>query len=179
MTARVVALVALVCASVACHLTINESNTNNNTSTSSGNPNGPSNPANPNPTPSPTPGGTGTRTPDPAPGQTLPFPTYTAGVVSQITVPVSQSCTTFGFLDAVVDALRTHDTRWGYACSSSGCGAPSLDNIAYHATAGPEIVGATGNYLVDLIVDVCGVAPRLGFDARFDPVAGWTSRGRF
>ena len=73
------------------------------------------------------------RTPDPAPGQRLPLPTYGASVVQQVAAArpdlLRNSCQehggTWGFMDAVVDTLRTYDTRWGYNWKRGNVGDPS------------------------------------------------------
>ena len=50
-----------------------------------------------------------------------------------------------------VDALRAHDTRWGYNCKRGNCPDISQDVVAYHAGAGPEVNGALETYTVDVI----------------------------
>src|SRR3954466_12032357 len=172
----------LLVAALSCGCNFYTTNTNTNTGGSGGHRGngGGGTPTAPTPTPTPTPANG--RTPDPPAGSSLGFPSYAATVVASVSVDVSASCTTFGYLDAAVDALRARDTRWGYACANpagAGCSASSLDKIAYHAAAGPEVTGALGNWLVDLIADVCGVAPARSFSVSYDTAAGWTSRGRF
>lgn len=181
MRCRLSALALMAVLASGCDVTINSSGTGTGTGTGGGSGSGPTSPTPPTPLPPGVPTPTGPRTPDPPVGVVLPFPGYAAGVVAGVTVPVSASCLSFAYLDAVVDALRLHDTRWGYACGSAattGCAAASLDKIAYHATAGAETTGVTGNWLVDLITDVCGAAGR-NFGVSYDTTAGWTARGRF
>jgi hypothetical protein len=147
----------------------------------------------PTPTPTPTPGTptpTGNRTPDPSPGSALPLPIYGASVVEAYANSAAGAawlkgaCPSGGsapwaFLDGVVDALRQHDTRWGYLCKRGDCSNPSSDNVAYHNTAGPDITGATGVIAVDVIGDLCGKnAPQWAIGA-YDPAGVWSSRGRF
>jgi len=180
MAQRWMVLVAVVTLA-ACNLTLTTTNTNTSTGGNggaggSGGSGGTGSPTSPTPTPgTPTNG----RTPDPPVGGTLPLPTYTADVVTTIPFTTASTCLSFGYLDAVVDALRSHDTRWGYACGSSGCGAVSLDKIAYHATAGAETTGVVGNWIVDIIRDVCGPTSGPSFSASYEANTGWSSRGRF
>ena len=163
----------------ACRLNLTSTNTNN------ANPLAPTstNPVNPvNPTP-PIPSHGGFRTPDPPVGGQLPFPTYGAAVATSVsTSGVASSCTTSTFLDALVDALRLRDTRWGYVCSNGNCATVSRDAVGYHATAGPEVTGAAGLYVVDVIQNLCSspVAQWLPLStATLDPTATWTGKGRF
>lgn len=115
---------------------------------------GGSNPSpNPLPTPSPSPGN---RAPDPAQGGVLPFPGYAEGVVEIVLTPLTaSSCQSGAYLDAVVFALRSYDTRWGYQCKDPSCSVLSNDRIAYHATAGPDVRGAMGVWTVDIIGAAC------------------------
>jgi len=179
-------LLLLVITLTACRLTLETNNTNSNTggtggSGGSGGGGGAGGPTSPSPTPTPTPmPSPGGRTADPAPGLVLPLPSYTESVITTVPFVQAQTCLSFTYLDAVVDALRGRDTRWGYACASSGCATgTSLDKLAYHAIAGAETTGAIGNWIVDIIVDVCGGNSRSGFSATYEATTGWSSRGRF
>jgi len=153
--------------------------------TGSGNGSGSVLPTSPTPSPSPTPAPTpapqpaGFRTPDPAPGTFLPLPPYGIQVLNTVTVDPALHCADFVFIDALVDALRLRDTRWGYMCRGVGCTTGSLDKIAYHATAGPEIAGALGAWVVDVIGNSCEAPTRQWSVDGFDAAAGWTGRGRF
>lgn len=177
---RVARLIVVVTLASGCRLTLN----NDSTSSAGGATITQPTPI-PSPTPSPTPAPTptplpgGTRTADPPAGQVLPLPLYGAAVVAQVTVDVAQSCTTFAFLDAVVDALRARDTRWGYACSSGGCASVSQDKVAYHATAGAEVTGATGVHVVDVIQNVCTAPTKQYLIVGYVAEGAWSSRGRF
>lgn len=169
-----------------CRFNLSNTNTDNDATTLT-------NPAAPTPTPAPatttvpptspasTPGqqSTGGRTPDPPNGSVLPFPTYTAQVVNAYRADASQACTSYTYLDGLVDTLRLRDTRWGYVCSAAGCSVPSMDKIGYHATAGPEVSGAQGVWFVDVIFDVCGINDPRFVGAGYEPLLGWTTRGRF
>ena len=155
-------------------------------------------PATPIPTPSPgvptTPvpgGGGGKRTPDPAPGQRLPLPNMLS-VVQQVAAArpdlLQNSCQehggTWGFMDLLVDTLRTYDTRWGYNWKRGNVGDPSLDIVDYHWGAGPD-EGSTQVYIVDILGGHCGSNPSPTWNDVTDitynngGVGRWTGRGRF
>jgi hypothetical protein len=86
----------------------------------------------------------------------------------------------WAFMDKAVDRLRFFDTRWGYVCKHGNCQTPSEDAIAYHATAGPEVVGARGVWVIDIIASHCLANARADFqNMGFDPQGAWTNRGRF
>jgi len=123
----------------------------------------------------------------------LPLPLTAQAIVAQVaglsSTLIAQSCQTvygasaYAYLDRVVDALRASDTRWGYVCKRGSCAEISGDVIAYHATAGPDVQGATGTWEVDILANHCPdpgmtTTPQwavLGFSA-----AGvWGTRGRF
>jgi hypothetical protein len=153
------------------------------TSTSNGTGSGVGGPTSPSPTPAPTPIPTpqpaGARTPAPAPGTFLPLPPYGIQVLNSVTVDPALHCFDYVFIDAVVDALRLRDSRWGYLCRGVGCTGGSMDKIAYHATAGPEIAGALGSWVVDIIGSACEAPTRQWSVDGFDAAAAWTGRGRF
>lgn len=163
----------------ACDLTITN-NSNGSGTGGNGGAGGTGSPTSPTPgTPTPGTPTPGFRTPDPAPGSFLPLPSYGAQVVQSVTTPLGDPCTTFTYLDAVVDALRLHDTRWGYVCGSD-CVNTRRDKIAYHATAGPDVSGALGVWMVDVIGSACAPDQHPAyFVIGFDPTIGWSSRGRF
>jgi hypothetical protein len=141
---------------------------------------------------SPLPGGGGGRTPDPAAGQRLPLPSYGGQVVQQVAAArpdlLRNSCQehggSWGFMDLVVDTLRTYDTRWGYNWKRGNVGDPSLDVIDYHYGAGRD-EGSTSVYIIDIIVGHCGSAPGpswndvTGATAAAGAIGRWTGRGRF
>jgi hypothetical protein len=148
----------------------------------------------PIPTPTPTtgvPGGGGGRTPDPAPGQRLPLPNM-AHVVAQVAAArpdlLRNSCQehggSWGFMDLVVDTLRTHDTRWGYNWKRGHVGDPSHDVVDYHwGRGGSE--GSSEVYIIDVIVGHCGSSPGPSWHDVTDityssgAIGRWTGRGRF
>jgi hypothetical protein len=141
--------------------------------------------------PAPLPGGGGGRTPDPAPGQRLPLPNM-LHVVAQVAAArpdlVHNSCQehggSWGFMDLVVDTLRTHDTRWGYNWKRGNVGDPSLDVIDYHWGAGPD-EGSIEVYIVDILGGHCGSNPSPTWNDvtavtyNNGGVGRWTGRGRF
>ncbi len=153
----------------------------------------------PGPSPLPTPGppaplpggGGGGRAPDPAPGQRLPLPDM-SGVVRQVAAArpdlLRSSCQdsggNWGFMDAVVDTLRTYDTRWGYNWKRGNVGDASKDVIDYHYGRGPD-EGSTEVYIIDIIVGHCtsGAAPGwtdvTAVTAAGGSIGRWTGRGRF
>ena len=143
-------------------------------------------PTSPTPAPAPAPGQpiptptpAGFRTPDPSPGSFLPLPPYGIQVLNTVTIDPALHCLDYGFIDAVVDALRLRDTRWGYMCRDASCTTASMDKIAFHATAGPEVAGALGSWIVDIIGSACEAPTRQWSVDGFNPAAGWTGRGRF
>jgi hypothetical protein len=137
------------------------------------------------------PGAPGGRTPDPAPGGRLPLPNMFA-IVQQMAAQhpdaLRNSCQhnggTWEFMDRVVNALRMHDTRWGYNWKRGVVGDPSLDVVAYHWGSGPD-EGSTSVYIIDVIVGHCGSDPSAGWGDVTDvtlesgSIGRWTGRGRF
>ena len=150
------------------NVTNNNTNTNaNNNNNDNDNRNNPTPPTNGSPCcPAPgngTPGGP--RVPDPGAGVVLPLPADAQARVFQVASQnptLVQQCS-FAFVDAVIAALRVSDTRWGYVCKYGQCSDLSLDVIAYHATAGPDVQGATGNYEIDVIGSSCSPAAQVQF----------------
>ncbi len=158
----------------------------------------------PAPTPTPTPppgtpapsppvsGGGGGRTPDPPAGQRLPLPSYGPQVVQQVAAArpdlLRNSCQeqggSWGFMDAVVDTLRTYDTRWGYNWKRGNVGDPSMDVVDYQWGAGRD-EGSTQVYIIDVIGGHCGSNPTPGWNdvtavtAAGGSIGRWTGRGRF
>lgn len=139
----------------------------------------------------PLPGGSGGRAPDPAAGQRLPLPNM-FHVVQQVARArpdlLRNSCQehggSWGFLDLVVDTLRTYDTRWGYNWKRGRVGDPSMDVIDYHYGAGSD-EGSTNVYIIDIIGGHCGPSPNPVWNdvtevtRRQGTMGRWTSRGRF
>lgn len=143
----------------------------------------------PSPTPIPSPTDpttpiTGTRTPDPIGGAILPLPQYAATLTKQVSDAspnlVATSCVAaygqvgWGYLQAMVNALRARDTRWGFHCKLGNCGNISVDTIMYHATAGPEIQGTQGGWVVDLIFSECQNPQYTFINHGYDQNAGWS-----
>lgn len=136
-------------------------------------------------------GGGGRRTPDPAPGQRLALPNMSR-VVQQVAAArpdlLRNSCQehggTWGFMDLLVDTLRTYDTRWGYNWKRGNVGDPSLDVIAYHYGAGRD-EGSTNVYIIDVIASHCGSNPSPSWGDMTEAtrqggsIGRWTGRGRF
>jgi hypothetical protein len=137
------------------------------------------------------PAGPGGRTPDPQGGR-LPLPGYGYGVVQAVARAnpglLSNSCQSHGgswaFLDAVVDTLRTYDTRWGYNAKRGNVNDPSHDVVTYHHGPGPDS-GSTAVYIIDVIGGHCGSNPSPAWidvtDATYNggTIGRWISRGRF
>ena len=135
--------------------------------------------------------GPGGRTPDPQGGR-LPLPGYGAGVVQQVAAKfphlLANSCQDHGgswaFMDAVVDTLRSYDTRWGYNGKRGDANNPSHDVVTYHYGPGPDH-GSTDVYIIDVIAGHCGPHPSATWiDVTAATVNGgsigrWISRGRF
>jgi hypothetical protein len=90
----------------------------------------------------------------------------------------------WGFLDLVVDTLRTYDTRWGYNWKRGNVGDPSMDVIDYHYGAGGD-EGSTNVYIIDIIGGHCGPSPNPVWNDVTDvtrsqgTIGRWTGRGRF
>ena len=90
----------------------------------------------------------------------------------------------WGFMDLVVDTLRTYDTRWGYNWKRGNVGDPSKDVIDYHYGAGRD-EGSSDVYLIDIISQHCtSSAAPAWIDVTGATLAGgaigrWTGRGRF
>jgi hypothetical protein len=145
-------LVVATLVSLACEIT----NTNTNTNTGGQGGQGSSG-SGVVPTPSPPTSPTSSRTPDPPAGGVLPLPIYGAAVASTVsTSSVITSCVTSTYLDMVLAALKARDTRWGRVCQDGpACTVLSRDAIGYHARAGPDVTGALGAWVVDLIRDLC------------------------
>jgi hypothetical protein len=138
------------------------------------------------------PTGSGGRTPDPPGGQRLPLPGYGDSVVHAVAAALpgalQNSCQSHGgswqFLDAIVDALRTHDTRWGYNGKRGNAGDPSHDVVTYHYGAGASH-NSTEVYIIDVVGGHCGPNPSpawidvTGATASQGTIGRWITRGRF
>jgi hypothetical protein len=137
------------------------------------------------------PTGPGGRTPDPQSGR-LPLPGYGASIVQAVAranpALIANSCQDHGgswaFMDAVVDTLRTYDTRWGYNGKRGDVNNPSHDVVTYHHGPGPDY-GSTAVYIIDVIGGHCGANPSPTWidvtDATYNggTIGRWISRGRF
>jgi hypothetical protein len=135
-------------------------------------------------------GGTGgSRTPNPAPGQRLPEPNgfpIAQAVASQYPHYLFNSCQEHGgtwqFMDALVDALRKTDTRYGYGWKRGVVGDPLMDVVTYNWSADPD-EGTRNLYTFDVIGGHCGSNPVPVWN-NTQPGGGpgatsWTGRGRF
>jgi hypothetical protein len=136
------------------------------------------------------------RTPDPAAGQRLPLPDIEAFIRQTAAARpdlLAQSCPNGRkyennpWLDYMVDALRTRDTRWGYngkptrtAADNSGFPVVAAgDEIAYHYGTGPD-QNSRDVYLIDILQNHCGDTPQVTFRHFTGDEAGfWTNAGRF
>ncbi len=111
-----------------------------------------------------------------------------AQVAAQYPQALRNSCQhaggTWEFMDRVVNALRAHDTRWGYNWKRGNVGDPSLDVVDYNWGSGPD-EGSTNVYIIDIIVGHCGGDPSPGWGDVTDvtlssgTIGRWTGRGRF
>jgi hypothetical protein len=143
-------------------------------------------PTSPTPT---TPGSNGNRAPDPPSGAILAIPSNAPGIEASYAAanasllltsscPTTNGATGWAYLDGLVRALRASDTRWGYL--AKGGGTVAVDIVAYHATAGPDVTGATGVYIVDVIFNSCSTTPGAQwFVSAYDPGGVWSTRGQF
>lgn len=127
--------------------------------------------------------------PNPTPSDALPLPAH-GGTVSAVFAAnpgfVATSCQsdpggTWDLMDAIVDALRALDTRWGYNGKRGNISDPSRDALAYDFNpAGATGEGATLVYIVDVIAGHCGPSPSPAFqDVTVFAPGVWTGRGRF
>jgi hypothetical protein len=75
---------------------------------------------------------------------------------------LTNSCQGFGgswqFMDLVVEALRSGDTRWGYNCKRGDCNDPSEDAISYYWGSGSP-TNSSQVYIIDIIGGHCGPDP--------------------
>jgi Big-like domain-containing protein len=119
------------------------------------------------------------RTSDPPVGQRLPLPDV-QGFIFQTanarpdllarSCPNGRKYENNPWLDYIVDALRTLDTRWGYngkptRSAGDNNGFPVIaagDEIAYHFGRGPD-QNSPDVYLIDILVGHCGDNPSLTF----------------
>ena len=126
--------------------------------------------------------------PNTIPDDALPLPAHAGTVAATFAANpgfVATSCQsaaggTWDLMDAIVDALRALDTRWGYNGKRGNINDPSNDALAYDfgAVAGGE--GATDVYIVDVIAGHCGPNPQPAFsDVTVFAPGVWTGRGRF
>jgi hypothetical protein len=132
------------------------------------------------------------RADNPPPGSRLPRPNWGAAIVAEVAADrpdlLADSCQedggTWEFMDAVVDALREVDTRWGYNWKRGVVGDPSKDVVDYNWGSEPD-EGTTQVYLFDIISGHCGPNPGPGWNDVTDTTYGsgttgmWTGRGRF
>ena len=87
---------------------------------------------------------------------------------------------TWEFMDRVVDALRQHDSRWGYNGKRGNPNDPSQDVVAYHWGRGAD-QNSPNVYAFDIIGSHCGPNPHAGMAQHHRPErvrAAWTA-GRF
>ena len=101
---------------------------------------------------------------------------------------VANSCQehggSWGFMDLLVDTLRTYDTRWGYNWKRGNVGDPSLDVVDYHWGRGGD-EGSTEVYIIDVLGGHCGNSPSPTWNDvtavtyNNGGVGRWTGRGRF
>ena len=87
-------------------------------------------------------------------------------------------------MDRVVDALRQHDTRWGYNWKRGNVGDPSMDVVDYHWGRG-QSENSTEVYIIDIIGGHCGGSPSPAWidvteaTRQGGTIGRWTGRGRF
>jgi hypothetical protein len=74
-----------------------------------------------------------------------------------------------------VNALRQRDARWGFHCKLGNCANISVDTIMYHATAGPEVPGALGGWVIDMIGSECSDPSYQFINQGYDAQAGWSA----
>lgn len=87
---------------------------------------------------------------------------------------------TWDLMDAIVDALRAVDPRFGYNGKRGNPSDPSEDAIAYDYGAVPGGEGSTSVYIIDVIAGHCGPTPSAAWqDVTVFAPGVWISRGRF
>jgi len=88
------------------------------------------------------------------------------------------------WLDYIVDALRTLDTRWGYNGKRGNSSDPSQDVVDYNWGADRD-EGTTNVYIIDVMGGHCGSNPSPAWidqtqaTANAGTIGRWTGRGRF
>lgn len=121
-----------------------------------------------------------------------PLPNYGASVVNAVAraypAALANSCQDHGgswqFMDLVVDALRTYDTRWGYNGKRGNPNDPSQDVVTYNYGNRAD-AGSTEVYIIDVVGGHCGSSPSPAWNdvtqvTRNQGTFGiWISRGRF
>ncbi len=127
--------------------------------------------------------------PNTIPSDALPLPAHEATVAAVFAANpgfVATSCQsapggTWDLMDAIVDALRALDTRWGYNGKRGVATDPSQDALAYdYDPLGPGGEGSTTVYIVDVISGHCGPNPSAAFqDVTIFAPGVWIGRGRF
>lgn len=125
--------------------------------------------------------------PNPVPGDALPLFNGLAIVQAVFAANpgfVATSCQaqggTWDLMDAIVDALRAADTRFGYNGKRGNINDPSNDAVAYDFATVPGGEGSTTVYIVDVIAGHCGPNPTAAFsDVTVFAPGVWTGRGRF
>ena len=91
---------------------------------------------------------------------------------------------TWEWMDAVVDALRATDTRWGYNGKRGNPNDPSKDVVSYNWGSGPD-EGSKQVYIYDTVTGHCGPSPGPLWADVTDVTYNsgttglWISRGRF
>jgi hypothetical protein len=119
-------------------------------------------------------------------------PSYGPAVVNAVARAypgaLANSCQDHGgswqFMDLVVDALRTYDTRWGYNGKRGNPNDPSHDVVNYNYGSGAD-QGSKDVYIIDIIGGHCGSNPGPTWidvtqTTRNNNTTGiWISRGRF
>jgi hypothetical protein len=87
-------------------------------------------------------------------------------------------------MDRAVDALRSHDTRWGYNGKRGNAHDPSMDVVDYNYGSDAD-EGTTNVYIIDVIGGHCGGNPTPAWNdvtqitVNSGTIGRWISRGRF
>ena len=87
-------------------------------------------------------------------------------------------------MDRTVDALRAHDSRWGYNGKRGNAHDPSMDVVDYNYGSEAD-EGTTNVYIIDVIGGHCGNNPTPVWNdvtqitANSGTIGRWISRGRF
>ena len=86
-------------------------------------------------------------------------------LASQYLSDLNEACTSFYFLDQVVEALRDEDTNFGYSCQEGDCESISKDSVAFYKGSQDGQKDLSNVFVIKVIDNVCEDA--------IDPSVDW------